>query len=54
MYKQGEGVKNSDLALPRGSIMERRGVKVVMRYEGLTEWPLPPDQVWCVNRFTPQ
>jgi hypothetical protein len=32
MYKQGEGggLKNSDLALPEGSIAKRRGVKVMM------------------------
>jgi hypothetical protein len=47
MYKQGEGVKNSDLALPEGSIAERRGVKVMMRYEradrmGATKATNPP------------
>jgi len=32
MYKQGEGggLKNSDLALPEGSIAKRKGVKVMM------------------------
>jgi len=68
MYKQGEGggLKNSDLALPEGSIAKRRGVKVMMmtmRYEGrkgvreLTKWappkPLTPNQVAAPDSSVP-
>jgi hypothetical protein len=60
VYKQGEGrgLKNSDLALPEGSIAKRRGVKVIT-YEGqkgvreLTKWGAAkatnPKSSWCAN-----
>ena len=40
MFKQGEGggLKNSDLALPEGSIAKRRGLEVGKE---LTKWVLP-------------